>query len=208
MIVTDVLERGVNALGIEVRAAQLDQLDRYLSLIEKRNRVYNLTAIRERDRMVTHHLLDSLAIVPYVRGPRVLDVGSGAGLPGIPLAIANAKLHVTLLDSNQKKAAFLRQAIAELRISNADVQAERVESWRTEAGFETIVARAFSDLAMFVTSSRHLLAPQGVFIAMKGTSVPDEIARLPAWARVQSVAKLNVPELDAERHLVLIECAA
>ena len=140
----DELERGLAALGLKVRAEELARFERYLDLLEKWNRVYNLTAIRSRERMVTHHLLDSLAILPHVKGPRVLDVGSGAGLPGIPLAIANAELRVTLLDSNHKKTAFLHQAVAELALKNAAVEAERVESWQTGARFETIVSRAFS----------------------------------------------------------------
>jgi 16S rRNA (guanine527-N7)-methyltransferase len=201
------LRRGLLALGVASSDDQVAQLERYLALLEKWNRVYNLTAIREPERMVTHHLLDSLAILPHVRGPNVLDVGSGAGLPGIPLAVASPGLAVTLLDSNYKKVAFLQQAVAELRLANATVVAERVESWPTDARFETIVSRAFADLGEFVAAAARLLAPGGTIAAMKGVHPHDEIERLPAGFRVREVLKLDVPLLDAERHLVLVEPA-
>jgi len=200
----DGLERGLAALGLKLRAEELAKFERYLDLLEKWNRVYNLTAIRGRERMVTHHLLDSAAILPYVKGPRVLDVGSGAGFPGIPLAIANAELQVTLLDANHKKTAFLRQAVAELGLANATVESERVESWRTSARFETIVSRAFSELGEFVAATRRLLAPGGIIAAMKGVYPREEIERLPGGVQVVNVVKLAVPGLDAERHLVIV----
>jgi 16S rRNA (guanine527-N7)-methyltransferase len=202
------LRRGLLALGVASSDEQVARLERYLALLEKWNRVYNLTAIREPERMVTHHLLDSLAILPHVRGPRVLDVGSGAGLPGIPLAIASPGLAVTLLDSNHKKVAFLQQAIAELQLANATVVAQRVESWQTGERFETVVSRAFADLGEFVSAAARLLAPGGMIAAMKGVHPHDEIERLPAGFRVRAVLKLDVPLLDAERHLVLVEPAA
>ena len=201
------LERGLDALGLALRKPQVDMLERYLDLLEKWNRVYNLTGIRERDRMVTHHLLDSLAILPHVRGPRVLDVGSGAGLPGIPLAIANPELRVTLLDSNHKKTAFLRQAVAELGLANASIETERVESWTTTLRFDTIVSRAFAELAQFVSSAGHLLAPGGCLLAMKGVQPRDGLAAVPGGYRVKETVKLDVPQLDAERHLVVVETA-
>ncbi len=201
------LRRGLLALGVGLSEEQVERLERYLALLEKWNRVYNLTAIREPERMVTHHVLDSLAILPHVRGPRVLDVGSGAGLPGIPLAIAAPALAVTLLDSNHKKAAFLQQAVGDLRLTNATIVAERVESWRTETRFDTIVSRAFADLGEFVAAAARLLAPGGTIAAMKGVHPHDEIERLPAGFRVRDVLKLDVPLLDAERHVVLVEPA-
>jgi 16S rRNA (guanine527-N7)-methyltransferase len=201
------LRRGLLALGVTSSDAQVERLERYLALLEKWNRVYNLTAIREPERMVTHHLLDSLAILPHVRGPRVLDVGSGAGLPGIPLALAAPGLEVTLLDSSHKKAAFLQQAVAELALANATVVAGRIEAWQTAARFDTIVSRAFADLGEFASAAARLLAPGGVIAAMKGVHPHDEIERLPAGFRVREVLKLDVPLLDAERHLVLVEPA-
>jgi 16S rRNA (guanine527-N7)-methyltransferase len=201
------LRRGSLALGVGLSDREVERLERYLALLEKWNRVYNLTAIREPERMVTHHVLDSLAILPHVRGPRVLDVGSGAGLPGIPLALASPALAVTLLDSSHKKAAFLQQAVAELRLANATVVAQRIEAWQTGDRFDTIVSRAFADLGEFVSAAARLLAPGGVLAAMKGVHPHDEIERLPAGFRVREVLKLDVPLLDAERHLVLVEAA-
>jgi 16S rRNA (guanine527-N7)-methyltransferase len=201
------LRRGLLALGVVSSDEQIARLERYLALLEKWNRVYNLTAIREPERMVTHHLLDSLAILSHVRGPRVLDVGSGAGLPGIPLAIASPALAVTLLDSSDKKTAFLRQAVADLGLANATVVTARVESWETDARFDTIVSRAFADLGEFVSAAARLLAPGGTIAAMKGVQPHEEIERLPTGVRVRQVVKLEVPLLDAERHLVLVEPA-
>jgi 16S rRNA (guanine527-N7)-methyltransferase len=198
------LERELAVPGLRLADAQVATLERYLDLLEKWNRVYNLTAIRERDRMITHHLLDSLAVLPHLHGKRVLDVGSGAGLPGIPLAVADASLQVTLLESNHKKSAFLNQAVGELRLTNARAVTERVEAWRTAERFDTIVSRAFTELAEFAALSRHLLAPDGVFAAMKGVHPFEEIERLPPGFRVQQVVQLHVPGLDAERHLVLV----
>jgi 16S rRNA (guanine527-N7)-methyltransferase len=198
---TSGLERGLAALGLQLDTAPLG---RYLDLLEKWNRVYNLTAIRDRERMVTHHLLDSLAILPYVKGPRVLDVGSGAGLPGILLAIADRALQVTLLDSNQKKTAFLRQAVAELGLKNVAVETARVESWPTSARFATIVSRAFADLGEFVAAAAHLLAPGGILAAMKGADPREEIEAMRKGFQVVKVVKLAVPGLDAERHLVIV----
>jgi 16S rRNA (guanine527-N7)-methyltransferase len=207
MIGTHELGRATAALGLALADTQVATLERYLDLLEKWNRVYNLTAIRERSRMVTHHLLDSLAVLPHVRGPRVLDVGSGAGLPGIPLAVASPALHVTLLESNHKKSAFLTQAVAELQLANVQVVTERVESWQPEARFDTIVSRAFAELGEFATLAGRLLAPQGVLAAMKGVHPFEEIERLPQGYRVRQVVRLRVPGLDAERHLVLMGAA-
>jgi 16S rRNA (guanine527-N7)-methyltransferase len=207
MIDGSALEHAAAALHVELADEQAATLERYLDLLEKWNRVYNLTAIRERSRMVTHHLLDSLSVVPHLRGPNVLDVGSGAGLPGIPIAIAQPALRVTLLEANQKKSAFLTQAVGELRLANVTVVTERVESWRTAARFDTIVSRAFADLGEFVAAAGRLLAPRGVIAAMKGVHPYEEIERLPQGYRVLEVVRLAVPGLAAERHLVLAGAA-
>jgi 16S rRNA (guanine527-N7)-methyltransferase len=201
------LERELAAPGLKLTDAQSATLDRYLDLLEKWNRVYNLTAIRDRGRMLTHHLLDSLVVLPHLRGPRVLDVGSGAGLPGIPIAIASPALQVTLLESNRKKSAFLTQAVAELRLANAAVVTERVEAWQTGQRFDTIVSRAFAEVGEFVALSGRLLAPDGILAAMKGVHPFEEIERLPQGFTVQQVIPLRVPGLDAERHLVLVRKA-
>ena len=201
------LGAGVSALGLELSSMAQHRLLTYLALLDKWNRVYNLTAVRETERMVSHHLLDSLAIVPYVETERVLDVGSGGGLPGIPLAIARPELQVTLIDSVAKKTAFLLQAKAELGLENVSVVTGRVETFQDAKGFETITSRAFSDLKEFVTLTRHLLAPGGRWLAMKGLYPHEEIAALPDGVRVSANPVLSVPHLDATRHLIILEPA-
>jgi 16S rRNA (guanine527-N7)-methyltransferase len=198
------LETGISALNLRLNAGQQGRLLQYLALLEKWNRVYNLTAIREVGKMVSGHLLDCLAVVPHLQGTSVLDVGSGAGLPGIPIAIACPDAEVVLLDSNHKKSAFLRQALADLALGNASVACERVESWQTRARFDFIVSRAFADTGEFVQQSRHLLAPGGVLAAMKGVHPYEEIERLSKDLSAQQIVALRVPGLEAARHLVLI----
>ena len=201
------LEKGLAELGLVLSRDGRTKLLEYLALLDKWNQVYNLTAIRDVEKMVSGHLLDCLAVVPYVSGARVLDAGSGAGFPGIPLAVAKPDIQVALLDSNHKKAAFLRQAVAELGLKNASVVCERVESWRPAEKFDCIISRAFAEIAEFVSLSAHLLAPGGVLAAMKGVHPFEEIGRLPRDFRVMQVHRLAVPGLGAERHLVLIERA-
>lgn len=201
------LAAGIAALGINVPAdAQQRMLD-YLALVVKWNKAYNLTAVREPEKMLTHHLLDSLAVLPHVRGPRVLDVGSGAGLPGIPLALARPDWQVTLLDSSHKKTTFLRQAIIELKLSNADVACARVEAWPAPQPFDTVLSRAFSELSEFLALAGRLCAKDGVMIAMKGVYPHDELAQVPGEFRLCSVVSLKVPGLDAERHAALLQPA-
>jgi 16S rRNA (guanine527-N7)-methyltransferase len=202
------LAAGIDALGLVIHGSQRKQLLTYLALITKWNQVYNLTAILDEREMVTQHLLDSLAIVPHLASGDFLDVGSGAGLPGIPLAIVAPERNVTLLDSNQKKTAFLQQAVIELGLRNVSVFAARVEAWHPDLRFDVIASRAFSDLGEFIGQSEHLLREHGVFAAMKGVYPEAEIARLPADFRVRKVQRLAVPGLAAERHLVLVERAA
>ena len=204
MSTADQLRRGLIALGLTLDRDTQQRLLDYIALIEKWNRVYNLTAIREPEKMVSHHLLDSLAVAPHLRATRLLDVGSGAGLPGIPLALANPDTHVTLLDSNHKKTAFLNQAVIELKLKNAEVCSERVESWQTQNRFDVIISRAFSDMDEFVRITRHLLAPGGMFAAMKGMHPYEEIDKLPPDCKVRQVLPLAIPGLEGARHLVLI----
>lgn len=201
------LDKGLNELGLALGRDVPSRLLEYLALLDKWNRIYNLTAIRGGARSVSGHLLDCLAVVPHVTGARVLDVGSGAGLPGIPIALAKPEARVTLLDSNHKKAAFLRQAVVELQLKNVNVICERVENWRPPDKFDCIISRAFAEIAEFVASASHLLAPGGIFASMKGVHPYDEIERLPHDFRVKEVLRLRVPMLAAERHLVLIEHA-
>jgi 16S rRNA (guanine527-N7)-methyltransferase len=185
-----------------------ERFAQHLALIAKWNRVHNLTAIRETDQMVVLHLLDSLSLLPHIEGARtVLDVGSGPGLPGIPVAIARPDAAVSLLDSSHKKCTFLQQAKTELGLANVEVICERVENWKPGRTFDAIVSRAFSDLADFVAQAQHLLAAGGQLVAMKGVYPFDEIARVPASHRVAQVLELRVPHLDAKRHLVFVEAA-
>jgi 16S rRNA (guanine527-N7)-methyltransferase len=202
------IAEGLAAMGIDLPAAAQERLAQHLELIAKWNRVHNLTAVRETDQMVVLHLLDSLSALPHVEGAETLiDVGTGPGLPGIPMAIARPDLAVTLLDSSHKKCAFLQQAKIELALDNVEVVCDRVEQWKPAARFDAVVSRAFSDLADFVTQAHHLVAPGGRLIAMKGVYPFDEIARVPASHRVTSVLELHVPKLDAKRHLVFLEAA-
>lgn len=199
------LQQGINALRLKLSPQAQQRLLDYLALLRKWNKVYNLTALREPQKMVRHHLLDSLVVVPHIEAQRILDVGSGAGLPGIPLAIARDDWRVTLLDSSHKKAAFLKQAAIELKLSNVTVCCERVEAWLPEQKFELIISRAFSDLAEFVTLSKHLLHEGGKFAAMKGVYPHEEIAQLPSGYRLERVIPLKIPGLKAQRHLVMVK---
>lgn len=198
------LSESARALGVNLDANQETRLLDYLALIGKWNRTYNLTAIHEPERMLTHHLLDSLSILPMVASGPLLDVGSGAGLPGIPLAIARPDLQLTLLDASQKRCGFMQQAAIELRLNNIGVVHARSEAYRPDAQYPQIVSRAFSDLNEFVKVTRHLLADGGEWLAMKGLFPDEEIAQL-VGVRVKRHEKLRVPDLDAERHLIIME---
>jgi 16S rRNA (guanine527-N7)-methyltransferase len=201
------LDQGLGELALTLPVDAREQLLRYVALLGKWSRTYNLTAIRNPLEMVSQHLLDSLAVVPYLPMPAadatLADVGSGAGLPGIPLAIARPAWRVTLNDASQKKCAFLRQATIELALRNVEVQEGRVEAWLPARRFEVVISRAFAELASFVSACRHLVARGGALAAMKGTYPGEELGRLPACYRCDQALPLRVPLLDAERHLVL-----
>jgi 16S rRNA (guanine527-N7)-methyltransferase len=201
------LQRGVTALGLVVPPAAQEQLLAYLNLLHKWNAAYNLTAVRGRERMLTHHVLDSLAVVPHLRGRRWVDVGSGAGLPGIPVALASPDAAVTLVDSNHKKTAFLEQAVIELSLRNVTVVRSRIEEWQPAQRFDNVISRALSDLPEFLALAGRLCAPDGVIAAMKGLYPHEEIAQVPPAYRLRRVVALEVPGLAAQRHLVLIEPA-
>jgi len=215
------LEAGLDAIGLALTPAQIDTLFAYLALLRKWNGIYNLTAIRHPDEMLTHHLLDSLAAVPALaetarsagveeaaRG-RVLDVGSGGGMPGLPLAISCPDVSVLMVDIVQKKTAFLTQCRAQLGLPNAAAHWGPVEQLEDERRFAVITSRAFAELTDFVSLSGHLLARHGRIIAMKGVYPQAELDRMEAagliadW-QVDDVRRLVVPELDAERHLVVL----
>ena len=198
------LAQGLLAVGIDLPTTAQQKLLDYAALLSKWNKTYRLTALSDSSQTVSHHLLDSLAVLPFVGASPLLDVGSGGGMPGIPLAIARPTLGVVLLDSNSKKAAFMRQVAIELGLANIAVHCGRVEDYGPGAGFAAITARAFASLSELVRLSRHLLGEGGHWLAMKGAWPRDEIACLPADLRVDGVHRLVVPGVDGERHLVVI----
>lgn len=204
MSLENALSAGLREMKIALGAEQEARLLAYLELIGKWNRTYNLTAIHEPERMLTHHLLDSLAILPMLEPTSLLDVGSGAGLPGIPLAIARPELAVTLLDSSQKRCGFMRQAAIQFALNNVTVVHARAEDFHPESPFPQIVSRAFSDLSEFVRVTHHLLAEGGHWLAMKGLYPDEEIAMLVGACACRH-DRLHVPGLDAERHIIVME---
>ena len=196
------LAAGLALLNVNLDDAAQTQLLHYLALIEKWNRVHNLTAVRNISDMLSHHLFDSLAVLPHIDGAAtLLDVGSGAGLPGIPLAIAKPGMKVSLLDSSQKRVAFLTQCKAELRLDNVTPVHGRVEDFRPAHGFDVVISRAFADLSEFVASGRQHIAAGGRLLAMKGRNVGDEIKKLPEAGVKYKLTQLTIPELNAERYL-------
>jgi len=196
------LGAGLAALRIDLPDDVVARLLDYLALLHRWNATYNLSAVRDPVEMVTRHLLDSLAIMPHVRGATLADLGTGAGLPGVPLAIVAPERAVTLVDSNGKKTRFLRAAVRELRLANVSVAEARVEAVRGR--FDCITARAFATLADMLAWGGHLLAPGGRWLALKGRHPQDEIDALPPGFRVEAVEPLVVPGLEAERHVVII----
>ena len=184
---------------------QQAMLIRYVELLNKWNKSYNLTAVRKPEQMITRHLLDSLSICPNLRGKYILDVGTGAGLPGIPLAIAFPNRQFTLLDSNNKKTRFVTQAISELELSNVDVVQSRVENFQSVELFDTIITRAYSAIGDMVEQTAHLLAGDGTFLAMKGINPVAEIDELPKNYAVIENHVIKVPGLDEKRHLLEIK---
>jgi 16S rRNA (guanine527-N7)-methyltransferase len=205
-VLGEVLKDGINKLHLDLNEKQVDQLLDYLALLNKWNGVYNLTSVRDPMQMVTLHLLDSLAAVSAFAGvANVLDVGAGGGLPGMVLAISRPDMKVSMIDTVHKKTAFLNQVKAELGLSNVTVYTKKVQELEVKTKFDVITSRAFADLSDFVNWSGHLLAEGGRFIALKGVAPADERERLPAPWKVQKLEPLNVPGLDAERHLVFIK---
>ncbi len=205
MSLAEQLAQGLAELGLHVPSATQKKLLDYLALIVKWNRVHNLTAVREDAKMVSNHLLDCLAVVPYLDARTVMDVGSGAGLPGIPLALMWPQARITLLDSNHKKAAFLRQAMIELGLKNTNVVCERVENWQPHREFELVISRAVSDMPEFLKLAGRLCTADGTLAAMKGLYPHEELALLPRGFSLRSVVALDVPGVRAQRHLVLLD---
>ncbi len=200
------LSAGLDALGIALPGAAQQQLLAFRDLLLKWNKTYNLTALRDPDQAISHHLLDSLAILPHVGAGPLLDVGSGGGLPGIPLAISRPELAVSMVDTVQKKATFLQQAVIELALRNVTVHHARVEEMPGQ--YAQISSRAFAELGLFVSLTRHLLAPGGRWLAMKGVRPDDELLALPPDIAVEAVIPLTVPGLAAERHLIILKAGS
>lgn len=199
------IRQGIAALGLSVTDGQLAQFEEIIARLEKWNKAYNLTAIRDPGQMVTLHLLDSLAIAQYLKPGRLLDVGTGPGFPGIPLAILQPEREYFLLDSNGKKTRYLKQLVFEMGLKQVTVLDTRVEQWQPDRPFDVIVSRAFASLDKMVQLTRHLLADTGVWQAMKGDKADDEQGQLPEDVEVVAVQPLNVPQLDAERHLITLQ---
>ena len=198
----DELDAGLAAL--DLAPALAGPLLAYLALLDRWNRTYNLTAIRDPREMVAKHLLDSLAMHPFAGDGALADLGTGAGLPGIPLAIADPGLQVTLVESNGKKARFLREAVRTLKLPNARVAEARIEALDMPGMFDAITARALATLPLILELGGHLLKPEGKLLAMKGAVPADEIAALPPGWQVARIEPLQVPGLSAERHLVVV----
>ena len=196
------IARGMEQLDIAVSANAVAQLAVFIALLARWNRAYNLTAVRRPEEMVGRHILDSLSILPWLQGPRILDLGSGAGLPGIPLAIVRPGEDFWLLDSSGKRTRFLHQAVIELGLAHVEVVRSRVEDYHPQQPFDTVMSRAFGSLAEIVRLAGRLCAPRGRLLAMKGTRPEAELAALPSGFEVVDVHRLVVPGLDGERHLV------
>ena len=199
------LTAGAGELGLALDSVQVDQLLGLLDLLSTWNAKFNLTAIKEPIAMVEKHLLDSLSVQPWIRGPRVTDVGTGAGFPGLPLAIVNPALRFTLLDATGKKIRFVAHAARALGLDHVEAICARAENFRPAEGSATVVSRALAALPAFVAAAGHLCAPGGALLAMKGRDPGAELADLPRGWRVRAIERLRVPGLDAERHLVILE---
>jgi len=201
-----ILQQGILEANLQISEETQQKLIDYLALMQKWNKVHNLTAVRDAEEMVTLHLLDSLVVLPHIDAKHLLDVGTGAGLPGIPLAICLPELQVVVIDSNSKKVSFMRQVKAELGIANLEVLGGRVEEILPTRDFEIIISRAFSDLTLFISLTRHLLNVKGQWLAMKGVYPEVELADLvnKTGVTASKVEVLKVPGLDAQRHLAFL----
>lgn len=198
-VIKDALIQGIETLSLNLSPLQIQQLLDYLSLLIKWNKAYNLTAVRDPLQMVTRHLLDSLVILPYLKGQQILDVGTGAGLPGLPLSIADPQRTYCLLDSNGKKCRFLQQVVVELGLKNVSVVEDRAEHFASERCFDSIVARAVSTVAEIIKNTTHLVCPEGQWLFMKGQYPEEELEGINVAV---SVIPYQVPGLDEQRHLV------
>ncbi|EFT8085099.1 16S rRNA (guanine(527)-N(7))-methyltransferase RsmG [Salmonella enterica] len=199
------LSRLLDEAGISLTDHQKNHLVAYVGMLDKWNKAYNLTSVRDPAEMIVRHILDSIVVAPYLQGQRFIDVGTGPGLPGIPLAIVLPDAHFTLLDSLGKRVRFLRQVQHELKLENITPVQSRVEAYPSEPPFDGVISRAFASLSDMLSWCRHLPGDKGRFYALKGQLPEDEIASLPNNFSVESVEKLRVPQLEGERHLVIIK---
>ncbi len=199
-----ILTEGLQKLNLGFAPHTARALIQFVLLLEKWNKTYNLTAVRDPQQMLTRHILDSLAVLPFIKGPRVLDLGAGAGLPGIPLALARPRLEFVLLDGNAKKTRFITQAVADLGMKNVEIVQQRAEKYRPDIKFNTLISRAFGSIADMLASAGHLADAGAEFLAMKGVYPQEELTAIPQNYKVSSVQALQVPGLDAARHLVII----
>ena len=197
-----VLVEGITKLGQSIDEAKIDCLLGFINLVEKWNKAYNLTAIKQKQDMIRLHVLDSLTVLPYLNGTKIIDIGTGAGLPGIPLAICLPDLAFTLLDSNAKKTRFVQQAVLELKLTNVQIVHSRVEDFQPEQRYDTVLTRAFAELADIVQTTRHLAAENGRLLAMKGRCSDEELSQV---LHKKTIIPVQVPEVEAERNLVCIE---
>ena len=204
MELTQAISGGIQELGLDVTKEQLQQFERIIEQLIKWNKAYNLTAIRDPQQMIITHLLDSLAIAPFMAQGRLLDIGTGPGFPGIPLAIYEPERDYSLLDSNGKKTRYLKQLVYDMSLTQVSVVDTRVEEWQPDTLFDVIVSRAFASLEKMVSLSHHLLAETGVWQAMKGEYPEQELAALPDYVELVKVDVISVPKLNAERHLVTL----
>lgn len=199
------LVSGIADLNLQITVEQQDALLTYITLLNRWNKTFNLTAVRDQAEMIPRHLLDSLSVSAYLQGKMILDVGTGAGLPGIPLAIIHPDIQFTLLDSNGKKTRFVRQAVMVLGLKNVQVAQVRVENYRSSHKFDTVITRAFAALSEILNLTAHLLVPTGQLLAMKGRQTQDELEVADLQEHSVEVIQLQVPQLEGERYAVLIK---
>ena len=201
------LDSGIESLQLDISEESRERLIDYIDLLSKWNQVYNLTSVRNPNEMVGRHLLDSLAIVPYITGHRIIDVGTGAGLPGIPLAIFFPEKFFTLLDSNSKKTRFLIQAKHELKLDNVEVVNARVEDYNPAHCFDQVLSRAFTKINDMLEMTQHLLCKDGQFLAMKGVYPEQELGELRNEFSISNIEPIKVPGVEGDRHVVIIQFA-
>jgi 16S rRNA (guanine527-N7)-methyltransferase len=201
----DFLQQALTNNGFVVSPDIQQSFLQYLYLMQRWNHIYNLTAILDIEKMIMLHIIDSLSISPYLYGNHIIDIGTGAGLPGIPLALMHPEKHITLLDSNNKKTRFLTQVLIDLKIKNITIISSRCENFHPEQRFDSILSRAFASLKVMLHTTQHMLKEHGQFLAMKGSFPAQELLDIPQGFKIHAVHLLQIQGLDAERHLICLE---